>query len=102
MRNRARHEAPVFRVAGLDGLHRFLEGRALDRALDPAAVVGGRCDEQRCERYHAMLPRSMRAVGRWCPKTLEQTIRVPRITYDGQPIAMLFVWSLLWMVIRLI
>ena len=66
MTDGARHEAPVFRVARVDGLHRFLEGRALDRALDPAAVVGLGCDQQRCECFHRLmmavgLPLSMRA-----------------------------------------
>ena len=48
MRHAAGHKAPVFRVARINGVGRLLEGRALDRALDPAAVVGGRCDEQPC------------------------------------------------------
>ena len=48
VRDAAGDEAPVFRVARINGVGRLLEGRALDRALDPAAVVGGRCDEQPC------------------------------------------------------
>ena len=55
MRHAAGDEAPMFRVARINRVGRLLEGRALDRALDPAAVVGLGSDEQRCERYHAII-----------------------------------------------
>ena len=55
VRHAAGDEATVFRVAGVNRVGRLLEGRSFQAALDPAAVVGGRCDEQRCERYHAII-----------------------------------------------
>ena len=55
VRHAAGHEAPVFCVARINRVGRLLEGRAFQTALDPAAVVGLGSDEQRCERYHAII-----------------------------------------------
>ena len=58
---RCRPRSTVFRVAGLDGLQRFLEGRALDRALDPAAASAAAATSSAASALivHDRLPLSM-------------------------------------------